>query len=64
MTKPIDESNLTPLQRAFLDGFKKGWNLACDHLGDRIEQADAAKARYDAIEKALSATRDPGDQRQ
>jgi hypothetical protein len=57
----IAEADLTPLQQAFLDGFRKGWDLACEHLEDRIDQVDAAKARYDAIESALKATRDPGD---
>jgi hypothetical protein len=61
MRKPVADLELTPLQQAFVDGIRKGWNLACDHLNDRLTQIDAKKARYDAIEAALSTTRDPGD---
>jgi hypothetical protein len=59
--KPVADLELTPLQQAFVDGFRKGWNLACDHLNDRVTQIDAEKARYHAIEAALKAARDPGD---
>jgi hypothetical protein len=39
-------ADLNPLQEAFLDDFRKGWNLACEHLDDRTNRVDAAKARY------------------
>jgi hypothetical protein len=29
--KLIDEADLSPVQRAFAEGFKKGWNAACEH---------------------------------
>jgi hypothetical protein len=55
MRKPVADLELTSLQQAFVDGFRKGWNLA------HITQIGAKKARYDAIEAALKASRDPGD---